>query len=261
MEKKNVILEKRDGVATIIINRPEKRNSLSEATAHEILSIYEKIRHDSTIGAVIDTAVGDTAFCAGMDVNDLKRYYERPDTEAQSAVIKLDEVIRNFPKVTIAAVNGYCLGAAITFLISHDLTIASEENANFGLPEIFRGFPPKYVIGALFRAIPVKLGFEMLLTGKNWDAKKAQTAGLVNRVVPHAELRDTAFQWAKEIIQSDWVTLEFCKQCAHATMDQPTYAQAIQVSGLWHTEHSRQNPRALQGLRDFIAKKGKKAND
>jgi len=200
------------------------------------------------------------AFCAGMSLYDLKQYYEHPETEAESTVLQLDETIRNFPKVTIAVVNGYCLGAAITFLVSHDLAIASEEKASFGLPEVIRGFTPKYVVAALFRAVPMKLAFDMLLSGENWNARKAQAAGLVSRIAPHAELHETAFQWAKTIARWDPMTLEYCKKAAHASLDQVTYPGAIIASAFYHMEHAKYNLKAQQGLRDFIAKEGVKAD-
>jgi enoyl-CoA hydratase/carnithine racemase len=260
MNWKTLILEKREGIARITINNPEKRNCLSEQTSRELLAALEEIRNDDTVSVVTTTGAGDVSFCAGMDVHDLKRYYEHPETEAESTVLQLDETVRNFPKVTIAVVNGYCLGAAITFLVSHDLAIASEEKASFGLPEIMRGFTPKYVVGALFKAISMKFAFDMLLSGENWDARKAQAAGLVSRIAPHAKLHDTAFQWAKLIARWDPMTLEYCKKAAHASMEQTTFYGALMASALYHMEHANYNPKTQQGLRDFISKEGVKAD-
>jgi enoyl-CoA hydratase/carnithine racemase len=260
VNRKIVVLEKKEGIARLTINNPEKRNCLSEQTSSELISALEEVRNDDTVSVVTTTGAGDVAFCAGMNLHDLRRYYEHPETEAESTVLKLYETIRNFPKVTIAVVNGYCLGASITFLTSYDLAIASEEKASFGLPEVIRGFTPKYVVGALFRAVPPKFAFDILLTGENWNARKAQAAGLVSRISPHAELQETAFEWAKQIAQWDPMTLEYCKKAAHACMDQVTLSGAILTSAFYHMEHAKYNPKAQQGLRDFVAKEGVKAD-
>lgn len=258
IERKCATLEVKEGIGKITLNRPEKRNALSGELIDDLMVLFEEARKDDNVKIVTTTGGGDVAYCAGMDAEYLKYLFEHPD--AHSDMLNLDEVIRNFPKVTIAVVNGYCLGAAITFLISHDLVIASEEKAKFGLPEIFRGFTPRYVVGALFRAVPMKYGMEMLLTGRNWDARKAEMAGLVSRVVPHTQLQETAFEWAKDIAQWDPITLEYCKKAAHATVDQLTYLQAIEVSSFIHLEHNMMNPKSHEGLKKFIEGIGVKAD-
>jgi enoyl-CoA hydratase/carnithine racemase len=100
-------------------------------------------------------------------------------------------------------------------LLPHDLAIASDK-AQFGLPEIMRGFLPYPIIATMFKTlIPTKLAFEMILTGKNWDAKKSMEAGLINRVVPHERLQDEAWMWGEEIGKFDKTTLKYCKMAAH----------------------------------------------
>jgi len=99
-----------------------------------------------------------------------------------------------------------------------------------------------------------------LLTGRNWDARKAEVAGLVSRVVSHSELQEAAFEWAKDIAQWDPITLKYCKKAAHATMDQLTYCQALEVSSAIHLEHNMMNPRSHEGLMRFIQKVGVKAD-
>ncbi|MFC1892792.1 enoyl-CoA hydratase-related protein, partial [Chloroflexota bacterium] len=123
-----------------------------------------------------------------------------------------------------------------------------------------RGFIPKYVEAALFRTIPAKLAFDMLLTGENWDARKALAAGLVSRVASHTALHKVALDYAKQIAQWDTKTLEYCKKAAYAVMGESTYHGAIITNAYYHVEHENYNPKALQGTRDFIAKRGVKAN-
>lgn len=255
------VIERREEVATVILNDPEHRNILRPEMVEALTSAYQELAVDDEVAVVITTGTGDTAWSAGQSGHRLLNAYEhRHDyPKVGSLMVHLDEMVRHYPKVTIAAVNGYCLGAAITLLISHDLAIASEERARFGLPEIFRGFVPRTPVASLFRAVPRKWAFDMMLTGENWDARTAQMAGLITRIVPHAQLSQAAYQWAKEIACWDRVTLEYCKKAAQACLDQPTYVQALDLAGLISEEQSTVNPKSHQGMRDFLAKRGVKA--
>jgi enoyl-CoA hydratase/carnithine racemase len=148
-------------------------------------------------------------------------------------------------------VNGFCLGGGITILLPHDLAIASDK-AQFGLPEIMRGFLPYPIVATIFRTlIPTKLAFELILTGKNWDAKKSMEAGLINRVVPHHELHEAAWQWGNEIAQWDKTTLKYCKMAAHASMEAASVPAAAEIAWLMQEEHSMVNPRAYTGTKQF----------
>ncbi len=261
VDRKHVVIEKREGVAKVIINDPEKRNMLSTEVLWDLQSAYEEVRDDDSIAVVITTGAGDVAWSAGQSGYRLVGLQESREESAKGpygSMFRLDELVRNFPKVTIAAVNGYCLGAAITLLTSHDLAIASEERARFGLPEIMRGFPPATIVMSLPRAVPMKWAFDMILTGDNWDARTAQKAGLITRVVPHQQLQERAFQWAKEIARWDRITLEYCKKAVHAGCDEANYVKAMEVCGPINAEHNRVNPKR-QGMRDFLGKTGVKA--
>jgi enoyl-CoA hydratase/carnithine racemase len=126
-------------------------------------------------------------------------------------------------------------------LLPHDLAIASDK-AQFGLPEIKRGFLPYPILATIFRTlIPTKLAFELILTGQNWDAKKSREAGLINRVVPHDQLQEAAWQWGEEIGKFDQTTLKYCKMAAHAA----------EIAWLMQEEHTLVNPRAYAGTKEF----------
>ena len=254
MTNRNYILvEKRGCVAQIIINRPLKRNALNRETITEFLTALEDLRKDDSITVVLTIGAGDIAYCAGRDLS------EFPTDGVTVEVGRRDkprayhvaETIRNFPKVTIAVVNGFCLGAGITLLLPHDLAIASE-NALFGLPEIVRGFIPYPIVATLFRAgIPTKLAFELILTGKNWDAKTSLQAGLVNRVVPKDKLQKAAWDWAEEIGRFDKATLKYCKMAAHSSMEVSNVPLAAEIAWLMQEELNRVNPNVYAGTRPF----------
>lgn len=260
-----LLFEQKGGVGKITLNRPEKRNAINRQMVEELMQTYEEIRGDDSIRVVVTTGVGDT-FSAGMDAEWLEALMAKSDDprplinlDPDPIILHLDEQIRHFPKPTIAAVNGYCLGAALTFLVAHDMILASEEQARFGLPEVIRGFTPRLVIGPLFRVVHMKYGFELMLTGRNWDARKAERAGLVSKVVPHDQLEEAAFDWANEIARWDPVTLDYCKRAAHKSMDQLTYLQAMEMSSYMHSECNIMNPKPYVGLREFVKGKGLKA--
>jgi enoyl-CoA hydratase/carnithine racemase len=253
-QRKYILLEKRGAVAKIIFNRPEKRNALSRDTIREILAAFEELRSDDAIAVVLTTGAGDVAYCAGRDLSEFPTEGGRQrgsDRRSEPRAYHVAEVIRTFPKVTIAVVNGYCLGGGITLLLPHDLAIASDK-AQFGLPEIMRGFLPYPIVATIFRTlIPTKFAFELILTGKNWDAKRSIEAGLINRVVPHDQLQEAAWKWGEEIARWDKTTLKYCKMAAHASMEAPTVPAAAEIAWLMQEEHSMVNPRAYEGTRPF----------
>ena len=253
-EGKFTILETRDTVAKITINRAEKRNALSRAVIRELLAVFEELRNVETIAVVLTTGAGDVAYCAGRDLSEFPTEGGKnrgTDRRAEPRVYHVAEVIRTFPKVTVAVVNGFCLGAGITLLLPHDLAIASDR-AQFGLPEIMRGFLPYPIIATMFKTlIPTKFAFEMILTGKNWDAQRSMAAGLINRVVPHEQLQDKAWDWAHEIGAFDKVTLKYCKMAAHASMEAAGVPLAAEIAWLMQEEHALVNPRAYAGTKPF----------
>lgn len=252
-ERKYLLVEKRGPVAKITFNRPDKRNALSREMIREILSVLEELRADESISVVLTTGAGDIAYCAGRDLSEFPTEGGQSTLERRALprAYHVAEAIRNFSKVTIAVVNGFCLGAGITILLPHDLAIASDR-ANFGLPEIMRGFLPYPIVATIFRTlVPTKFAFELILTGKNWDAKKSMEVGLINRVVPHDELQEAAWQWGQEIGQWDKTTLKYCKMAAHASMEAPTVPAAAEIAWLMQEEHSMVNPKAYQGTRQF----------
>jgi enoyl-CoA hydratase/carnithine racemase len=253
-EGKFSFLETRGAVAQITINRPEKRNALSRDTIREILVLFEELRNDDSIAVVLTTGAGDVAYCAGRDLSEFPTeggQNRGRDRRNEPRAYHLAEVIRTFPKVTIAAVNGFCLGGGITLLLPHDLAIASDQ-AQFGLPEIKRGFLPYPIIATMFKTlIPTKLAFELILTGENWDAKKSMDAGLINRVVPHASLHDEAWKWSEEIGKFDKTTLRYCKMAAHSSMEAASVPLAAEIAWLMQEEHALVNPRAYAGTKEF----------
>ena len=246
-----VVWERKGAVAKITINRPEKRNAISGEVIHGIMGVFREIENDPTIKVVTTTGAGDVSWSAGYDMDYLSGLiHDNKGSRPDESGLEMNEMLRKSSKITIAVVNGYCLGGAVTILLCHDLAIASDK-AVIGLPEIFRGFPPRYVVGALVRAIPVKPAMELLITGRNLDPNEARQLGLVNRVVPAAELRNTAQSWAEEIAQWDGISLDYTKKSVYECQDQATFAEAMRINIAVHDEHNRVNPRAAAGLEEM----------
>jgi enoyl-CoA hydratase/carnithine racemase len=242
-----VLWSKKGAVAKITINRPEKRNAISGGVIQGMISALKQIEKDATIKVAVTTGAGKIAWSAGYDMDYLSGLIHADSSKPDESGLELNDMIRNSSKIVIAAVNGFCLGGAVTLLLSHDLAIASDK-AQIGLPEIFRGFPPRYVVGALVRTIAVKPAMEMLVTGKNLSAAEAQRIGLINRVVPDGELEAAAERWAEEIGQYDGITLDYTKKSVYRCMDEATYDQAMRTNIAIHEEHNRANPNVAAGL-------------
>lgn len=252
-----VLLEKKGAVARITINRPEKRNAISGGVIKGMMAALKEVEKDGSIKVVTTTGAGKIAWSAGYDMDYLSGLIRMDPANPDESGLELNEMILQSSKIIIAVINGFCLGGAVTLLLSHDLAIASDK-AQIGLPEIFRGFPPRYVVGALVRAIHVKPAMEMLITGRNLSAEEARQIGLINRVVPDGELEATAQRWAEEIAQYDAITLNYTKKSVYQCMDQASYAQAIKTNIAIHEEHNRVNPAVARGLEELRKRRAEK---
>ena len=188
------------GVAKLILNRPEKRNAMNAQLVEDVMSALEDIRADRRINAVITKGNGP-AYCSGLDLYYLRAQSEGPpaDWDKFSPTAIMFEAIRNFPKVTIAQVHGYCLGGALALMNSHDLVIAAVD-AQIGMPEILRGSFGQMATSTLFHSgIPMKKAALIQLCGRNLSGAEADRLGLVSMAVEPGELEQVALKLAREI--------------------------------------------------------------
>jgi enoyl-CoA hydratase len=200
----DITYEVSDGVALITIDRQKKMNTLTMDMYSSLITAIKRADEDRSVRVVILTASGQKAFSAGVDVLSLPEDLSIP--ERRWFFINFDVVFNRLllhtEKVTIAAVNGIALGAAFEASLLCDFTIAAE-SAKFGMPEVKVGlypgtFSPIYLLYLMGR----KRANDLLLRGKIIDASEASTLGLVNEVVPDAEVLDRARELAKEIIMN-----------------------------------------------------------
>lgn len=218
----NLIFIKENGVGTIIINRPEKRNALNRKTRQEIRQVLNEIDRDQDIRVMVITGAGDKAFISGADIQDFKDLYDTPlkmynyvSTLGQQLFTDIEKL--NIP--VIAMINGYCLGGGCELALACDIRIASDQ-AKFGQPEILLGFIP--AAGATQRLSKlIGLGRTKMLiyTGEIIDAKEAERIGLIDRVVPHAELKEAVMELAMKIIQKSPVAFRMAKKSINAAYE------------------------------------------
>lgn len=193
MEKlQNFLLELKEQTAYVTVNRPEKLNALNRQTLTELATLLKELETNVQIRGVILTGAGEKAFVAGADIAEFKGLSEEKARElATWGHQEVMDVIYNFSKPVIAAINGFALGGGLELAMACHLRVASS-HAKMGLPEVSLGIIPGY--GGTQR-LPQLVGrgkaLEMILTGDMLDAESALTWGLVNYVVPAGELIPT----------------------------------------------------------------------
>ncbi len=212
MEFKNTLYEKREGIATITINRPQALNALNEETLKEISSRLADARRDENIKVIVFTGAGDRAFCAGADLNMMKGKSAYNGMHLSYRGQQLTLEIEELQKPVIAALNGYTLGGGLELAMACDIRIASE-NAQLGQPEVAVGLIPGWGgTQRLPRLVGKGKAKEMIFTGGRVDAQTAEQLGLVNKVVPLDQLKLVVKELASEIMSKPPIAIELAKQ-------------------------------------------------
>jgi enoyl-CoA hydratase len=205
----SIALSVADRVATITVNRPDKLNALNAATIGELGDAIDEVRQRDDIGGAILTGAG-RAFVAGADINELS---SQTPMQAKQRALRGQEVFRRFetsPKPVIAAVNGFALGGGCELAMACHLRVASEA-AKFGQPEVKLGICPGYGgTQRLPRLVGIGRALQLLMTGEMIDAAEAYRIGLVNRVVPAAELSSAAEALLRQMLANAPLALASC---------------------------------------------------
>ena len=220
-------------VATVTLSRPEAMNAVDLATEAELQAIWTRIENDPEVRLVVLTGAGERAFCAGADLKNPSitglEYWAAPRVGGFGG-IALRETL-NVP--VIARVNGFALGGGFEMVLGCDIVVACEE-ASFGLPEALVGrMPLDGGMVLLQRQIPFRRAMGMLLTGKRIKAAEALDMGLVNEVVPRAELDAAVARWTSDILACAPLSLKAIKQVVRSTSTlTPVQAQALRLPAL-----------------------------
>jgi enoyl-CoA hydratase/carnithine racemase len=188
MEFESLLYDVADRVATITINRPERRNSLSWTVMTELRQAFARAKTDRDVNVVVLTGAGDKAFSAGADLSGMAEgasYAELHDDRAELA--RLFREVWELGKPTVARVRGYSLAGGFGVALMCDIVIAADD-AVFGTPEINVGLWPMMITVPMLRSMPPKVALELMMTGRRVSAEEGARIGFVNRVVPVDEL-------------------------------------------------------------------------
>lgn len=209
-----------DGIAKITINRPEVRNAFRPDTIQEMQEAFELCRNDPSIGVIILTGEGPHAFCSGGDQKVRgNEGYVGSDGIPRLNVLDLQKQIRAIPKPVVAMVAGYAIGGGHVLHVVCDLSIAAD-NARFGQvgPKV-GSFDGGLGSSYLARIVGQKKAREIWFLCRQYDAKQALEMGLVNTVVPLAELETETLKWCREMLQHSPLSLRCLKSCMNADCD------------------------------------------
>ena len=199
----NILIEKQDAIAIVTINRLTKLNALNKATIQELHDGFKSLNEDKSVKAIIVTGSGEKAFVAGADISEFAHFTIAEGAQlASEGQEKLFDLIENLKTPVIAAINGFALGGGLELAMSCHFRVASD-NAKMGLPEVSLGVIPGY--GGTQR-LPQIIGkgraMELIMTASMIDAETAKNYGLVNHVVPQAELLDFTKGIAQKIMKN-----------------------------------------------------------
>jgi len=228
-----VTLRLADHVATVTIDRPDVLNAIDLATEAELQRIWSELERDDSVRLVVLTGAGDRAFCVGADLKNpsVKGVdYWAAARPGGFGGIALRETL-NVP--VLARVNGFALGGGFEMVLGCDLVVACEE-ASFGLPEALVGrMPLDGGMTLLQRQIPFRQAMAMMMTGRRIGAQRALELGLVNEVVPRAELDTAVAHWVESVLACAPLSLRAIKQVVRQTATlSPSQAQSMRLPAL-----------------------------
>ncbi|MGW2664078.1 crotonase/enoyl-CoA hydratase family protein [Nocardia tengchongensis] len=244
------LLERRDAIAVITLNRPEALNAVNGALSTAVGAALEEFATDPNLRVAVITGAG-RAFCAGADLKALAAG-ERIHADGHEEWGFAGLVTHFIDKPIIAAVNGFALGGGTEIMLACDLAVVSED-AKLGLPEVKRGLAA--AAGGLLRLprqIPLKLALELMLTGEAVDAATAAQWGLVNRVVPADRVLDAALELADRIAANAPLSVRASKRVAYRVADfgsdwsEELWAMnAEELGPLFRSDDAKEGPRAF----------------
>jgi crotonobetainyl-CoA hydratase/dehydration protein DpgD len=248
----------RDHVARITLNRPEALNALNPDLRLALSKHFDEVERNDDIWLAVVTGAGDRAFCAGADLKHRAR--ERGATPEESAqwrrMLEQTTPLNQrwyCSKPVIARVNGFALGGGLELALACDIIVAAD-HAELGLPEPRRGLIAGGVgVHRLPRQIGLKQAMGYLLTGRHMTAARAYELGLVNQVVPAAELDAAVDEWAHDILRCAPLAVRATKEAAIRGLDM-TLPEAFQAEYEWESRR-RQSDDALEGPRAFAEKR------
>ena len=242
-----------DRIATITLNRPDKRNAISYDLIEDLLAAFDEVAKSRALILIL-TGAGK-AFCSGMDLDNLKALIGRTPEQslADSQIMaRLFRTLYDFPKPTIAAVNGAAIAGGTGLATLCDFTLAVPD-AKFGYTEVRIGFVPAIVSAFLLRQVGEKIARDLLLTGRLFDATEARRIGLVHEIVPAENLLQRARELAALLMENSPASLLYTKRllsdAARAELDAQIDAAVRENAAI------RATPDFREGISSFLEKR------
>ncbi len=233
MSYETLIYEKQDGIATVTINRPEKRNAWTTQMSEEIIAVFGRMEDDPEVLVTILTGSGDKAFSAGADLGNAKTHKVTTVGAHLASVspkgFPVFNAVADYPKPVVAAINGFAVGIGCLITLCCDILLASD-NAELGLPQVPLGILPAYG-GAVRLARYVGRGkaMEMVLLGERMSAQEAYRVGLVNKVVSLPKLRPLAQDYAQRLAALPPLAVRLAKESLNKGLDIASLKEAAQT--------------------------------
>ena len=226
----NILIEKQDAIAIVTINRPTKLNALNKATIQQKHGGFKSLNEDKSVKAIIVTGSGEKAFVAGADISEFANFsVEEGGKLAAEGQRLLFDFVQNLSTPVIAAVNGFALGGGLELAMSCHFRVASD-NAKMGLPEVTLGVIPGYGgTQRLAQLVGKGRAMEMIMTAGMIDAETAKNYGLVNHVVPQAELLDFTKAIATKITKNSSVAIAKAIEAINANFEDGTNGYEVEI--------------------------------
>ena len=242
-----------DHVATIALDDPDTRNSLSDAMLSDLIAAFAAARDDDDVRCVVLTSTHEKVFSSGGNVAQFAA--ETPLVHRHFATEKfvgLFRLIGELGKPTIAACNGHVLAGALGVALACDLVIA-KDTAQFGTPEINLGLFPFMIMALIYRNVPRKTASEMLLLGERMSAEEAKAAGMVNRVAPAEEYDALVAEWAAKLASKSPVVMRLGKNAMFRQQDMALQDALEFLQSQLTIELSTED--AVEGVKAFFEKR------
>jgi enoyl-CoA hydratase len=245
----NILCEKKNAIAYVTVNRPKVLNALNMATMEELRAAFHDIKNDASVRVVILTGSGEKAFIAGADIGELAQHNTVTAKEYTHRGQSVLNLIENLGKPVIACINGFALGGGCEIAMACTMRLASE-NAKLGQPEVKLGIIPGYGgTQRLPRLVGKGIAMQLLLTGEMISAQEAHRIGLVNEVVPAAQLISRAEAIAAKIIANGPLAVQYTMEAVNKGMETPLaeglYIEATLFGVACATEDMKEGTKAF----------------
>ena len=256
MNYETILVERKDAIGIIKLNRPEKRNAINAQLVDDVVKALHEFDADPEVHVIVIMSTHPKVFCAGRDLAEGSSELATDiikQREISSGPARLFLAIRELRKVVIAGVNGYALAGGTGLAVWCDLTVTADD-AVFGFPEANIGLFPSVVAPALgYNTASVKKCLELILTGDRIDAQEAELLGLVNKVVPPDRLEEATMELAQKIASKSPSALQVAKKTFYNMLNME-YTQAVKY-GAEITAMLAVSEDGMEGQRAFLGKR------